>query len=80
MPSNVSLKPIVCLETARAETVADLMMEGSRIWNVDILKDNFIQMDVKAVQKIKLGVHGMEDLHAWTYERSRVYSALLTGY
>lgn len=51
------MKPIVRLETANAATVADLIMEDSRQWDVERLKENMIMMDVEAVLKIKLSSH-----------------------
>jgi hypothetical protein len=73
LPANISLKPIVRLESAKATTVADLIIEGTHQWDVAKLKENFIEMDIKAIQKINLGHYMMEDVHAWSYEKNGVY-------
>ncbi|KAF8776620.1 hypothetical protein HU200_003344 [Digitaria exilis] len=67
------MKPIVRKDMATAVTVADLIMEQTRVWDVDKLKENMSVMDVEDVLKIKLSSQPMEDLNAWAFERNGVY-------
>jgi hypothetical protein len=74
IPSNVSMKLLVKLNSGRAAVVADLMKENGREWDSEILRENLIPMDMEVVLKIPLSRYNMEDVNAWAYERSGVYS------
>ncbi|GJN37087.1 hypothetical protein PR202_gb26009 [Eleusine coracana subsp. coracana] len=74
IPSNVSMKPIGRLDTASANTVADLIKQREREWDVDKLKENFTPLDIDGILKIKLSNNLMEDIRAWAYEKNGVYS------
>uniref|UniRef100_A0A0A9CKU8 Reverse transcriptase zinc-binding domain-containing protein n=1 Tax=Arundo donax TaxID=35708 RepID=A0A0A9CKU8_ARUDO len=72
IPGSVSMKPMVRLDIANAIKVADLIDER-RQWKVEVLK-NFVQPDIDAILKIKLGQNHMEDLLAWGFEKNGNYS------
>lgn len=58
-------------------TVDELFEDGTRRWNLDIVRQCFIGIDAEEVLKIQQSQTMEEDVEAWAHERSGRFSCSL---
>jgi hypothetical protein len=68
------MRPLIRLPGVQAERVCDLFVPGTRQWDVQLVIDSFCAMDAGEILKLKLGLRMEEDVTAWAFERSGLYS------
>ncbi|XP_028062862.1 uncharacterized protein LOC114266180 [Camellia sinensis] len=54
--------------------VSDLINVERHCWDVTVLHENFLAMDVEAIQQIPLCCHGIPDMLVWHYTRNGLFS------
>jgi len=69
-----SFKPTIRLESVSVERVQDLFRPGTREWDEQLVRSSFIYRDALEILKIKPGARMLEDVDAWAFERTGVYS------
>jgi ribonuclease HI len=74
IPGVSSFRPVVRLPTADVERVHELFVPGTRVWDVEKVKRNFIGLEADAVLQIKPGTSMEDDIDAWAFERHGSYS------
>ncbi|KAK6164785.1 hypothetical protein DH2020_001649 [Rehmannia glutinosa] len=60
-------------------TVADLMIPGEKMWDVELLNEIFIPRDISEITAIPLSNSGTEDIMIWHFTRNGMY-AVKSGY
>ena len=58
--------------------VADLILDGN-CWNIPMLRQHFLDVNVQQIMKIKLPYQSSEDTILWHYDREGEYS-MKSGY
>jgi hypothetical protein len=74
IPGLDSSKPTVRLDSARIERVHELFVPGTRDWDEQLVRYSFIYRDALEILKTKPGVRLQEDVDAWAFERTGLYS------
>jgi hypothetical protein len=70
IPGIPGFKPLYRKPEATVERVHELLNSEGSAWNEQILKENFLEADAKAIQKIPLGSL-KEDIWAWSAEKEK---------
>lgn len=73
IPRNRNLKPIFVEERLIHNYVASLMGEGGR-WNVDLVRENFIDEEAEWVLKIPLLRQSREDEIIWHMDKRGLFN------
>ncbi|KAK1645940.1 hypothetical protein QYE76_063745 [Lolium multiflorum] len=74
LPRDYNLKVTPGKTNTRVRRVNQLLRNGSNEWNEDLVKKVCYSQDVKWILKLKLPITACEDLVAWHYEQSGVFS------
>ena len=74
IPGTYTLKPMGRQGTLPLENVSDLIDQESRTWRIDVVRDNFLAPDADAILNIPLHGIGGEDVLAWNFEKTGIYS------
>jgi hypothetical protein len=69
-----SLKPVVRLPDVLQEKVCDLFVPGTRQWNEALVRECFCAPEADAILKLKPGTTLEQDLDAWAFEKTGLYS------
>jgi hypothetical protein len=56
------------------EKVSDLIDQETGLWNVSVIRNNFLAPDAEAILNIPLQRNGDEDFYAWNFERTGIYT------
>jgi hypothetical protein len=74
IPRAPSLKLSGSRRSCRLRRVSQLMREGTNDWDEARIRQFFHSWDAEEILKIKLPVTKVQDLVAWHYEKSGVFS------
>lgn len=74
IPNTTTLKPMGRLGVAHFTRVSELIDECTGNWYVQIIRHNFLQLDVEAILNIPLNPAGGNDTLAWALEKSGIYT------
>jgi hypothetical protein len=74
IPGTSSMKPLVRLPGVHVEKVCELFIPGTRSWDEQRVRNSFCTLDATEILSLKPGAQLQEDLQAWAFERSGVYS------
>jgi len=74
LPRAWSLSTIGSKRPCRLKWVSQLIRDGSREWNKEILERFFHRNDIDEILKIKLPGGNYEDAVAWHYEKTGCFS------
>jgi hypothetical protein len=74
LPRNYNLKVTPGKTNSRVRRVNQLLRNGSNEWNEDLVKKVCYSQDVDWILKLKLPITPCEDLVAWHYDQSGVFS------
>lgn len=74
IPRVHSLRPTTRRGRCRLRWVSELLDQGGRDWDLDVLQSSFNQPDVEAIMKIKLPQRHSEDFLAWHFEKSGLFT------
>jgi hypothetical protein len=77
IPGIHGFKQPVRLPGVMVNTVDELFEDGTRRWNLDIVRQCFIGIDAEEVLKIQQSQTMEEDVEAWAHERSGRFSCSL---
>ena len=70
IPGTNSMKPLVRLPGITMNKVSELFALGSRTWDVDLVRNSFISLDVDEILKIQPSRTMNDDVLAWAHERN----------
>lgn len=74
LPRPNMMRPLAALKENKPEMVSELVDEGARTWNVQMLQEHLLPMDVMIVRRIPLPSTNFEDTWAWSQEKSGNFS------
>ncbi|KAG2574039.1 hypothetical protein PVAP13_7KG295601 [Panicum virgatum] len=74
VPRDYYLKPVTRRRRSRLKWVSDLIDEECAEWKTEVLHEHFDPVDVEEILKIKLSIERTEDIIAWHFERTGVFS------
>lgn len=74
LPRNFYLKPGTRRRRSRLKWVSDLIDEERGEWKTEILQEHFDHVDVEEILKIKLSGSRIEDIVAWHFEPTGMFS------
>jgi hypothetical protein len=69
-----SMKPVVRMSNVLQEKVCDLFLPGTRQWDEVLVRECFCALDAEEILKLKPGTTLDQDLEAWAFERTGMYS------
>jgi hypothetical protein len=69
-----SMKLMVRVDGVNWETVNDLFVPGTRVWNEQLVRPSFLPLDVEEILKVRPGLCMQEDMMAWADERNGWFS------
>jgi hypothetical protein len=74
IPKPHSLRPCRSIRPCRLKWVHQLIDEESRCWKEDVRRRFFYQFDVEQILKLQIPWREADDVVAWHYEKSGVFS------
>lgn len=74
IPREISLGVTTKQGRCRLKWVSDLLEQGRREWDFELLRHIFNEPDVESISRIKLPQRHSEDFLAWHFERSGMFS------
>lgn len=69
-----SMKPLAQPGNVTVQRVDELFVQGTRQWNESLIRQSFMAIDADEIMKIRPGVRMEEDVIAWNYEKSGIYT------
>lgn len=71
-------RPVVRRSTAAVNRVYELFIPGTRVWDEQLVRSNFMALEAAEILKIKPGFSLNSDVRAWAPERHGQYSVRST--
>jgi len=68
------MKPLIQPDNATVQQVDELFVQGTRMWNEQLVRQSFTAIDSEEILKIKPGLRMGEDTLAWNFEKSGMYT------
>ena len=74
IPGLRTMKPLIQPDNATVQQVDELFVQGTRMWNEQLVRQSFTAIDSEEILKIKPGLRMGEDTLAWNFEKSGMYT------
>jgi ribonuclease HI len=74
LPRDEVRRPITCLQNDAPQMVADFIDVTTASWNVPMLQQFFLPMDIEVITSIPLSTRRMDDCWAWHFEKTGIFS------
>jgi hypothetical protein len=74
LPRDFALRPMVCTGEDPPTNVAAFIDRSTASWNVSLLHEFFLPLDIEVIRSIPICTRTAEDFWAWQYEKAGVFS------